>query len=319
MRHLVAVLLLSCLAASPLARAQTVEQAAEWFQAKDPRADAAIASLLKSQPDSAEVWVLETRRLLRQGKTDKAVDAAEEAVERNEASAQAQYWLGNAYGSRITQVGMLSQAMMAPKLRDAFERAVALDPELHDARTSLVEYYLQAPAVAGGSLDKAKAQTQELLKRDPPRGHYAAGRVATFEKKPAEAATAFAAAYRGRPENNVYRMAAGVSLQQMERWDEAFALFEAWAAQDPKAAMAWYQIGRTSALSGQRLPAGAEALKRYLTFPAAPNLPTAANAQYRLGQVQAQAGDKDAARASFQAALKGDPGNADIKAALSAL
>jgi TolA-binding protein len=48
-------------------------------------------------------------------------------------------------------------------------------------------------------------------------------------------------------------------------------------------------------------------------------MPPAANAQYRLGQVQAQAGDKDAARASFQAALKGDPGNADIKAALSAL
>lgn len=319
MRHLAAALLLSCLSASPSIQAQTVEQAAAWFQAKDPRADAAIAALLKSQPDSADVWVLETRRLLRQGKTDDAVDAAEEAVERDERSAQAQYWLGNAYGSRITQVGMLSQAMMAPKLRDAFESAVALDPELHDARSSLVEYYLQAPAVAGGSVDKARAQAKELLARDPPRGNYAMGRLAMFEKKPADAAKAFTAAYRGRPENSGYRMAAGVAMQEAKQWDAAFQWYQAWASEDPKAAIAFYQVGRTSALSGQNLAQGEAALKAFLAFPAAPGLPQAHNAQFRLGQVQAHAGNTAAARASFQQALKGDPDNADIKTALSAL
>ena len=93
-------------------------------------------------------------------------------------SAQAHYWLGNAYGYQIGRVGTLSQGFMAPKLRDAFERAIALDPDLHDARSSLMEYYLQAPAIAGGSVEKARAQAAELERRDPPRGHYARARLA---------------------------------------------------------------------------------------------------------------------------------------------
>ena len=36
-------------------------------------------------------------------------------------------------------------------------------------------------------------------------------------------------------------------------------------------------------------------------------------------ELQALAGDKAAARASFKEALKGEPGNADFKAALAAL
>ncbi len=301
------------------ARAATVEQATALLVAKDPRAEAAITGLLKAQPDSADAHILMARLQLQQGKADDAVESAEEAVDLDDASAQAHYWLGNAYGSRIGQVGMLSQAMMAPKLRDAFERALVLDPNLHDARGSLVQYYLQAPAIAGGSVDKARAQVQELLKRDPPRGYYEQGQLAMFEKKPAEAVKAFAAASAAKPDNATYRMGLGVALQETKQWDAAFALFESWTTREPKVAMAWYQVGRTSALSGQRLHVGAAALKKFMTFPAAPNLPTAANAQYRLGQVQAHAGDKGAAKASFQAALKADPDLADAKAALAAL
>jgi tetratricopeptide (TPR) repeat protein len=317
--RLVPVLLLALLVAPCAYGATPVEQATALLVAKDPAAAAAITALVKAQPDSAEAHILMARLQLRQGKADDAIDSAEEAVDLDPGSAQAHYWLGNAYGSRIGQVGMLSQAMMAPKLRDAFERAVALDPNLNDARGSLVDFYLQAPAVAGGSVEKARAQTQELLKRDPPRGQFALGRIAMYEKKPAEAAKAFAAASAAKPDDVSYRMAAGVALQETKQWDAAFDLFEAWTRKDPKAAMAWYQVGRTSALSGQRLDVGAAALKTFMGLPPAPNLPTAANAQYRLGQVQAHAGDKAAAKASFQAALKGDPDNADVKAALAAL
>ncbi len=313
------LLTIALLVAPCAAVAATVEEATALLVAKDPRAAAAIAGLVKAQPDSADAHVLMARLQLQQGKAADAVDSAEEAVDLDDASAQAHYWLGNAYGTRIGQVGMLPQAMMAPKLRDAFLRALVLDPNLHDARSSLVQYYLQAPAIAGGSVDKAREQVQELLKRDPPRGYYAQGQLATFEKKPAEAAKAYAAASAAKPDNANYRMAAGVALQETKQWDAAFALFEGWVKREPKAAMAWYQVGRTSALSGQRLDVGAAALKTFMGLPSAPNLPTVANAQYRLGQVQAHAGDIAAARASLQASVKADPDNADAKAALAAL
>lgn len=312
---LICLLLTSTLPAS----AATVAEADAWLKARDSRAAPAIAALLKAAPRSADAHILQARLLLQQGKGDDAVDAAGEAVELAPDSAQAQYWLGNAYGYQITRVGMMSKSFMAPKLRDAFERAIALDPNLHDARGNLMEYYLQAPAVVGGSVDKARAQAAELAKRDPPRGHYARARLAMHDKQPEVAAKAYLAAWEARPENVTYRMAAGLVLQETRQWDRAFGLYGAWTAEDPKAAPAWYQLGRTAALSGQRLDVGAGALKTYLALPLAPGQPPLHHAWYRLGQLQAKAGDKPAARGSFEKALKGEPGNADFKAALAAL
>ncbi|MCX7034478.1 MAG: tetratricopeptide repeat protein [Arenimonas sp.] len=318
MRFRSLVFCLACLAALP-AFAATFAEADAWLKAKDARAAPAIAALVKAQPKSAEARILQARLLLQQGKGDDAVDAASEAVELAPGNAQAHYWLGNAYGTRIGQVGSVSQAFMAPKLRDAFEQAIALDPNLHDARTSLIEYYLQAPAMVGGSVDKARAQAAELAKRDPPRGHYARARLAMHDKQPDVAAKAYVAAWEARPESVTYRMAAGLALQETKQWDRAFGLYQGWTSEDPKAAAAWYQLGRTAALSGQRLDVGASALRRYLTLPLAPGQPERHYAWYRLGQVQALAGDSAAARASFKEALKGEPGNADFKAALAAL
>jgi tetratricopeptide (TPR) repeat protein len=301
------------------AAAATVAEADAWLKARDARAAPAIAAMLKASPGSAEAHILQARLLLQQGKGDDAVDAASEAVDLAPDSAQAHYWLGNAYGYQITRVGTLSQGFMAPKLRDAFERAIALDPSLHDARSSLMEYYLQAPAIVGGSEEKARAQAAELARRDPPRGHYARARLAMHDKQPEVAAKAYLAAWEARPESVTYRMAAGLVLQETKQWDRAFDLYLAWTAEDPKAVAAWYQLGRTAALSGQKLDVGSAALRTYLTLPQAPGQPEAHHAWYRLGQVQALAGDKAAARTSFGKALKGEPGNADFKAALAAL
>ncbi len=301
------------------AQASSIAQAEAWLKVKDARATPAIAALVKAEPRSAQVRILQTRLLLQQGEVGDAVDAANEAVDLAPTDAQAYYWLGNAYGMQIGRANAMSKAFIAPKLRDAFERAIALDPNLHDARGNLMEYYLQAPAIVGGSVDKARAQAAELAKRDPPRGHYARARLAMHDKQPDVAAKAYVAAWEARPESVTYRAAAGQALQETRQWDRAFGLYEAWTAEDPKAAGAWYQLGRTAAVSGQRLDEGAAALKTYLTLPLGPGGPPLHHAWYRLGQVQAKAGDKPAARASLEKALKGEPGNADFKAALAAL
>lgn len=307
------------LSAPAPAAATTPAEARTWFDAKDPRAVTAIEALAKAQPKNAEAWVLLARLRLRQDRAKDAVDAAEEAVDLAPGSAQAHYWLGNAYGNRIGQVGMLSQATMAPRLRDAFETAVKLDPQLHDARASLVEFYLQAPAIAGGSVDKARAQAAELARRDPPRGHYARGRLAQHDGDAKAATEAFLAAFRARPENTGYRMAAGVALQEGKRWDEAFALFETWTREDPASSGAWYQVGRTAALSGQRPGPGAAALEKFLALPPQSGQPEKHHAWFRLGQVRLHAGDSAGARAAFQRVLQADPDHDEARAALARL
>lgn len=316
-RGLLALLFLAATSA-PVAAA-TVAEAEALLKERDPGAAGVVATLVAAKPRDPAVRVLQTRVLLQQRKAKDALDFAEKTVELAPGHAAAHYWLGNAYGARIGQVGMLSQASMAPKIRASFQRALELDPNLHAARSALVEFYLQAPGIVGGSVDEARKQADELTRRDPPRGHYARARVLHKEGKEEQARQAVLAAYAARPEQADYRMAAGIAHQQSGDWDKSFAIFEAWTRDEPKAASAWYQLGRAAALSGQRLELGAAALRRYLTLPAMPGDPEPKHAWYRLGQVLAQAGDKVGARAAFQQALKADPKFAEPKAELARL
>lgn len=318
MHRALLALLLMATAAAPVSAA-SVAEAEVLLKARDPRAAGVVAALLAAKPQDVQARALHTQLLLQQRKAEDALAFAEDTVEIAPRSALAHYWLGRAYGSRIGQVGMLSKMSMAPKLRASFERAVELDPNLHGARSALVEFHLQAPSIVGGSVDEARRQANELLRRDPPRGHYALASVLASEGKEEEARKAYLAAYAARPGQAEYRMAAGIVHQQAGDWDQAFAVFEAWTREDPKATSAWYQMGRTAVLSGQRLEEGVSAFRRFLALPEQPGQPEHKHAWYRMGQALALAGDKPAARKALEKALAIDPSLQEAKDALVGL
>ena len=312
-----AVLLSLCLL--PNARAQTPQDIKSQLDARDKNALSNAQAYAKANPGNAEAWILLTRAQLQAGKSESAVVSAEKAVKLAPKNPQSQYWLGNAYGSRIGEVGMMSKMSMAPKLRGAFETTVVLDPNNLDAREALLQFYLQAPAIAGGGKDKALLQVKEITKRDAARGHLAQAQVYLNEQNNAAAVKSYEAAYAAKPDNADIRLALGIAYQQSKRWPEAFRHFRAWAKADPKAGPAWYQIGRTSVLSGLQSEEGIAALQLYLKLPHAGNEPQNQHAYYRMGQLYAKSGQKAEARAAFQSALKLDPGFKDAKAELAKL
>ncbi|GGA85207.1 hypothetical protein GCM10011521_24570 [Arenimonas soli] len=297
-----------------------MDEAEALLKDRDPRAAQVVAALAKARPQDREVRVLQLRVLLQDpDRTEQALDMAEDLVDDEPDYAPAHLWLSNAYANRIGRVGRFSQATMAPKLRRALERALELDPDLHEARSSLLEYYLQAPGIVGGSVEKARAQIAELQRRDPPRGHYGQGRLAQYEERLDDARRHYLAAFAARPSNAVYRMTAGIIHQDAKDWDKAFAVFDQWTHEEPKAAGAWYQLGRTAVLSGQRLDEGVAAFKRFLALPEQPGQPEHKHAWYRMGQALALAGDKAAARQALEKSLSLDPDLAEAKAELAKL
>ena len=58
----------------------------------------------------------------------------------------------------------------ARKAKDAFEKAVALDGKNIDALDDLFEYYVNAPAIVGGGLDKAETVAKKIAMIDPDKG-----------------------------------------------------------------------------------------------------------------------------------------------------
>ena len=318
MRHLFLCLILFSMSVSAVF-AVTAQDVKQLVEARDKKALASAETLAKTEPKNAEAWVLLTRARLQSGKTESAIKAGEAAVALAPKNAQTHYWLGNAYGTRIGQVGMMSKMSLAPKLRDAFEATVRFDPNNIEARAALVEFYLQAPGFMGGSKDKAWAQASEIAKRDEPRGHVVRAQIYMFEKNYPAALKSYEAAHAAKPDNDNIRMGLGVAYQEAQRWNDAYRHFRAWVAQDAKAAGAWYQIGRTSAVSGLQLEEGIMALQKYLVLPKTQNDPPNKNAYHRLGQLYAKLGRKAEAKTAFTSALKLDPKFADAKTELGNL
>ena len=315
-RHL---LLLIGVLLSTAAQAITPQEIKSQVEANDKKALPNAEAYAKANPKNVEALIWLTRARLQADKAESAVDSAKQAVDIAPNNAQAQFWLGNAYGNYIGQVGMLSKMSMAPKLRDAYEATVKLDPNNLEAREYLIQFYLQAPSVVGGGKDKALLQAKEIAKRDPARGHLAQAQIYLAEKNNSAALKSYETAYATKPADATIRLALGVAYQQSNRWNDAFKHFRAWTAQDDKAGVAWYQIGRTSVLSGQLLDEGLAALKKYLSMPHTTNEPQNKNAYYRMGQLYVKSGKKPEAKLAFQSALKLDPNFKEVKVELAKL
>ena len=119
--------------------------------AADPATEALLAQGLAAQ---------------RAGDTDKAVSLYQQAVAKSPKDAEAHFRLGGAYGDAAQKASIFSQMSLAGKCKDEFLAAVAADPNYLDARIGLLEYYMRAPGIAGGSEEKALEQAAEVRKRD---------------------------------------------------------------------------------------------------------------------------------------------------------
>jgi len=99
-----------------------------------------------------------------------ASDSFEEAVELENDNSEYHYWLGRAYGADARESNIFSKAILAPKIKSQFEIAVQLDSNNVGARNGLAQYYLQAPGIAGGDVDKAIEHANIIIKSDEQNG-----------------------------------------------------------------------------------------------------------------------------------------------------
>jgi tetratricopeptide (TPR) repeat protein len=259
------------------------------------------------------------RTYLRLARYDDSAARLEQAVALRPGSSQAHDWLGRAYGGIAQQSNNpFKQAGLAKKVKAEFEKAVELDAGNFDARENLIRYYLQAPGFMGGSVEGARRQAAEIKRRDLYRGLAAWAMVHADQDRLDLAVQEHQAALKQSNDPRI-RGSLGILYLQLERWDDAFAAFETILQANPADAQALYQLGRTGAVSGQRLDRAEECLRRYLAHTPTADEPPLAAAHHRLGMIYEKRGDKARARAAYQAALKLTPGYGPAKEALKKL
>jgi tetratricopeptide (TPR) repeat protein len=247
------------------------------------------------------------RIAMEERKNDGAADYFEAATKLDPQNSTYFLWLGRAYGREAQNANVLRQPGLAKKTRNAWERAIQLDADNLDARSDLIQYYVQAPGFLGGSTTKAFEQAEEIRKRNALRGYLELGALHEREKKLPEAEKAYLAAAKEKSDRHVGEYRLGLFYQNTGAFDKAFDVFESMIATNPSEFGALFQIGKTGAMSGQRLDRATAALEAYLQTTPGRNDPSLAAAHWRLGMVHEKRQDRQRAKAEYETALRLDP------------
>lgn len=161
MRVLVAILLLAIsLGASPeaLTRANALYERTDYA--------GSLRILENDAAPGAETWLLRGKNHFMLSDYKAATDSFEKAISLAPTNSECQLWLGRAWGRRA-ETNALMAMVYAPRARQAFEKAVNLDPHNHEARNDLFDYYLNAPGMMGGGIDKAEALARNSAIEQP--------------------------------------------------------------------------------------------------------------------------------------------------------
>jgi len=131
---------------------------------------AAVAALNQSDPNAGNLELLGQCWFML-GDFKKATDALERAAAMappdSMNASMIQTWLGRAWGRRAETSFALLAAGYATKSRQAFEKALQLNPGNADALGDLFDFYMDAPALIGGGIDKAAGLLPQFDKYDP--------------------------------------------------------------------------------------------------------------------------------------------------------
>ena len=322
LRLVLAVLALGTVFVVPMpASSETpLERGIQLFdQGKLAEAKTTLTPLASANPPNVRAAFYLGRIAMRADDAKEAERWFETIVKLEPTSSEYHLWLGRAYGQRARQSSKLTQMGWAKKTKAEFERATELDPDNLEARSALIDYFLQAPGFLGGGVDKARDQAEEIRKRDPYRGMLADARIAEDQKDVAAAERAYLEAVRSRPDSLSGRYTLANFYARTDRHDRAFETFDGILSDKPGDLIALYGIGRTGAVSGHRLDRAEVALKEYLAAPQPENGPSAAAAHWRLGMVYEKGGRKDEARREYQQSLALDPDFGEAKKSLAKL
>lgn len=145
---------------------------------KEGRLDRAAAGLLlqlSREPQRAITHQLLCRVFYAEDLADEAIHECEAAVSGSGQdpiqASDNQMWLGRAYGMKASRANPVAAFRLAKKVGAAFERSVRINERNIAAFSDLGEFYVGAPAIVGGGLDKASALAARLMALSPAKAH----------------------------------------------------------------------------------------------------------------------------------------------------
>lgn len=145
------------------------------YQGRLDDSSAELREHLKDNPHDAVAHQLLCRVFYAEEFADRAIAECEASVgdahSDTKLASESEMWLGRAYGLKASRANPVSAFRIAKKVVAAFERAVDLDATNVPALSDLGEYYVGAPPIVGGGLDKADRLAARIMPVSATKAH----------------------------------------------------------------------------------------------------------------------------------------------------
>jgi tetratricopeptide (TPR) repeat protein len=311
--RLVALLLLvSC---ARLLLADDAQANALLQQGRVEEASTLLKQSLAAHPGDALAHQLLCRVYYAQEIADAAIQECELAASSAPSMSDNQMWLGRAYGLKASHASLFNALSLAKKVCGAFERAVELDGENIRAMSDLGEFYVAAPSLVGGGLDKAQALVAKMQPRFPAQAHRMLSLIAKKKDDMATAEAELKQAIAVGKMPDAY-IDLGHFYRQQDQTNKILPVLQAGIDADHRKDAAL--VDAATILNAAHLsPQLAESLLRtYLSSAAKSDEAPAFKVHVQLGKLLAKRGDSDGAHREFAVAVALAPNYAPAQKAM---
>ncbi len=266
-----AVVAILSVAAVGRAASADLERAEEAYRHTDYKT--ALSTLLPVSPKDGAAYALIGKAYYMDGQYRNSISCLEKAVAEDPRNSSYYDWLGRAYGRRAEESSFLTAIPYANKTRDAFEKAVAVDPANLEALGDLFEYYLEAPGIVGGGIDKAEGVAGRIGRLSEAEYHYARARIAGKRKQIPVVEEELRKAMQLAPRDIGRVIDLAGFLAEHGRYEESDELFRMAAQMEPDSPRLLFARAAAYIRSGRNLEDARVLLRQYAVAQITPDDP----------------------------------------------
>lgn len=267
MRLVTAALLFCC----PILASEEARSRAIALYQRTEYADSLHVLESNPKPDAVDHF-LAGKNYYMLGEFKKAIAVFEEAVAQDGANAEYALWLGRAYGRRA-ETNWIVALPNASKARQCFERAVGLNPHYHEALNDLFAFYLNAPSIVGGGVDKAEALALRIKAERPAEYEFDEAQLADKRRDYAGVEAHYRRALELAPTEPGRYIDLARYLAKRGRLAESDALFAHAAGIAPSDPRLAFERAKIYVESQHNLPEARHLLRQYLAYQVTPEDP----------------------------------------------
>ncbi|MBZ5634441.1 MAG: tetratricopeptide repeat protein [Acidobacteriia bacterium] len=218
------------------------------------------------------------------GDYKQANEAFEKALALAPRSSELHRLIGTVYGRRAETGSVFTAPGNARKAHQYFEEAVELDPNNREAVANLFEYYLEAPGIMGGGIDKAETLVKHIAKLNPAAAFHAQAQLESKRKRYDVAEAELRHAIQVAPQDVGRLIDLAKFLSDRGRMKESDEKFAEAARLAPSSPQLLFARAETFIQQKRNLSDARQLLERYLASPLTPEDPPREDARALLSK-----------------------------------